>query len=102
MNEPVCGRRPLLLRTRKKSCAWSTLSSPTGASLHFARLLWAAAFLFALRSEASTPVERGREIYLRGMNSDGATIVAAFGQGGAEVGGAAVPCGSCHGRNGRG
>lgn len=50
-----------------------------------------------------TPSEkRGQEVYLRGESPSGADITALMGREGAEVPGAVLPCGSCHGADGRG
>ncbi len=50
----------------------------------------------------SAPEARGREIYLRGRSSRGTAITAVVSDGGAEVPASVMPCGSCHGPNGRG
>jgi hypothetical protein len=57
--------------------------------------LLAAAALSALEA-------RGREIYLHGRSSRGTAITAVVSDGGAEVPASVMPCGSCHGPNGRG
>lgn len=46
--------------------------------------------------------ERGRQIYLQGTSPSGGEIVALMGDAAIEVPASAVPCGSCHGADGRG
>ena len=60
--------------------------------------------LFPLIAAAafSAPEARGREIYLHGRSSRGTAITAVVSDGGAEVPASVMPCGSCHGPNGRG
>lgn len=55
----------------------------------------------ALAATLTLPEDRGREIYLHGRSSRGA-ITAVVSEGSVEVPAAAMPCGSCHGANGRG
>jgi hypothetical protein len=50
----------------------------------------------------SAPETRGRQIYLRGRSGRGTAITAVVSDGGAEVPATVMPCGSCHGPNGRG
>ena len=50
----------------------------------------------------SAPEARGREIYLHGRSSRGTEITAVVSDGGAQVPASVMPCGSCHGPNGRG
>lgn len=50
----------------------------------------------------SAPEDRGREIYLHGKSGRGAEITAVVSEGSTEVPAAVMPCGSCHGANGRG
>jgi hypothetical protein len=45
---------------------------------------------------------RGRAIYLHGRGGHGTAITAIVSDGGAEVPASVMPCGSCHGPNGRG
>ncbi len=55
-----------------------------------------------LLAQPLTPEEtRGRQIFLQGTSPSGDEILARM-QGGVEVPAAALPCGSCHGRDGRG
>lgn len=52
---------------------------------------------------AASPQDRGREIYLDGTGEITAVIAAGGGtEGGTEVPASALPCASCHGRDGRG
>src|SRR5580698_6972394 len=50
---------------------------------------------------ASTQEERGRQIYLHGKNSSKTAITATVG-GDTRVSAAVLPCGNCHGADGRG
>jgi hypothetical protein len=54
-----------------------------------------------LAATLTLPEDRGREIYLHGRSSRGA-ITAVVSEGSVEVPAAVMPCGSCHGANGRG
>lgn len=55
-----------------------------------------------LLAQPLTPEEaRGRQIFLQGTSPSGEEILARM-QGGVEVPAAALPCASCHGRDGRG
>lgn len=54
-----------------------------------------------LATTLTLPEDRGREIYLHGRSSRGA-ITAVVSEGSVEVPAAVMPCGSCHGPNGRG
>ncbi|NMO16524.1 ABC transporter substrate-binding protein [Pyxidicoccus fallax] len=72
--------------------------------VHVALALW----LVAGCREEQAPVhvskpsaERGRELYLRGVSASGAELQAELGAGNV-VPAAAVPCASCHGKDGRG
>lgn len=57
----------------------------------------------ALAAGVLTPAEqRGKQIYLTGRSPGGGEIVATLGLGGAEVPASLMPCGSCHGADGRG
>lgn len=47
-------------------------------------------------------IERGRRIYLEGVSPSGGEITALMSDAGVEVPATAVPCGSCHGRDGKG
>lgn len=50
-----------------------------------------------------TPREqRGKEFYLRGESASGEPVMALMGDAGIEVPATALPCSSCHGRDGRG
>jgi hypothetical protein len=50
---------------------------------------------------ASTPGERGRQIYLHGKSASKTAIMATVGED-ASVNASVLPCGSCHGADGRG
>lgn len=63
-------------------------------------LLLAPALLLA--AGASPSPERGRRIYLEGVSPSGGEITAVMSDAGVEVPATAVPCGSCHGRDGKG
>ncbi|HEY9421940.1 MAG TPA: ABC transporter substrate-binding protein, partial [Thermoanaerobaculia bacterium] len=58
--------------------------------------------------QAATPtdlkkqVERGRQIYVEGTSPSGGEITAVMSEAGLEVPASAVPCASCHGRDGKG
>lgn len=52
-------------------------------------------------SDLTPQEENGRRIYLEGVSSSGAEITAVMGEG-VEVPASAVPCGGCHGRDGKG
>lgn len=54
-----------------------------------------------LLGAAPSSEERGRSIYMEGISSSGGEIVAVMGEG-VEVPASAMPCSSCHGRDGRG
>jgi ABC-type branched-subunit amino acid transport system substrate-binding protein len=69
------------------------------ASLLFLILLVPAVLLAA---GASPSPERGRRIYLEGVSPSGGEITAVMSDAGVEVPATAVPCGSCHGRDGKG
>ncbi|HWN42782.1 MAG TPA: ABC transporter substrate-binding protein, partial [Thermoanaerobaculia bacterium] len=59
--------------------------------------------LLPLLLGAAPQEERGREIYLEGAGEITAVIAAGGGtEGGTEVPASALPCASCHGRDGRG
>ncbi|HEV2843411.1 MAG TPA: ABC transporter substrate-binding protein, partial [Thermoanaerobaculia bacterium] len=47
-------------------------------------------------------VERGRQIYIEGTSPSGGEITAVMSEAGLEVPATAVPCASCHGRDGKG
>ncbi len=68
------------------------------------RVLLLAGLLMASTSAAQlTPQEeRGKIIYLQGMSPSGGEITALMGDAGTEVPAAVIPCGGCHGRDGRG
>ncbi len=75
-------------------------------SLLLAALL-APALLFAAGAspspeEQKQQIERGRRIYLEGVSPSGAEITALMSDAGVEVPATAVPCGGCHGRDGKG
>lgn len=53
-------------------------------------------------AELTPEEQRGRQIYLEGTSPSGGEIVAVLGDSQIEVPAASVPCGSCHGRDGRG
>ncbi len=75
------------------------------ASLLFLILL-APALLLAGASpspeEQKKQLERGRRIYLEGVSPAGGEITAVMSDAAVEVPATAVPCGSCHGRDGKG
>lgn len=52
--------------------------------------------------EQKQRIERGRRIYLEGVSPSGGEITAVMSDAGVEVPATAVPCGSCHGRDGKG
>lgn len=54
-----------------------------------------------LLGAAPSSEERGRSIYIEGVSPSGGEIVAVMGEG-VEVPASAMPCSSCHGRDGRG
>lgn len=59
--------------------------------------------LLPLLLGAAPEEERGRRIYLEGVSPSGGEITAVIGgEGGTEVPASALPCGGCHGRDGRG
>lgn len=75
----------------------------TFSALSWVVLAWAAVVPGALAPGALTPAEqRGKQIYLQGKSPGGGEIVAVLGEGGAEVAASLMPCGSCHGADGRG
>lgn len=53
-------------------------------------------------AELTPAEERGKRIFLDGESPSGGQIVAVLGDSGTEVPAAVMPCGSCHGRDGRG
>ncbi len=61
-------------------------------------------FLVAIPASAELTVqeERGKAIYLRGVSASGEKIMALMGETEVEVPASVIPCGSCHGRDGRG
>jgi ABC-type branched-subunit amino acid transport system substrate-binding protein len=52
--------------------------------------------------ESKKQLERGRQIYLEGTSPSGGEIIAVMSDAGVEVPASAVPCGGCHGRDGKG
>ncbi len=58
--------------------------------------------LSAFAAELTPQEERGKTIYLEGTSPAGNEITAVIGDAGAEVPAAVMPCGSCHGPDGRG
>ena len=66
----------------------------------------AAACLFsatvAAAAELSEPEQSGRSIYRNGASRSGAEIVALVGEQRTEIPASVLPCGSCHGEDGRG
>lgn len=52
--------------------------------------------------EAKKQLERGRQIYNEGTSPSGGEIIAVMSDAGVEVPASAVPCGGCHGRDGKG
>src|SRR5262245_52341572 len=52
--------------------------------------------------ERKQQLERGRQIYLFGTSPSGGEITAVMSDAGVEVPASTVPCGGCHGRDGRG
>ena len=55
-----------------------------------------------LAAELTPQEERGKVIYLEGTSPSGGEITAVIGDGGTEVPASVMPCGGCHGRDGRG
>jgi ABC-type branched-subunit amino acid transport system substrate-binding protein len=53
-------------------------------------------------ADAKTQLERGRQIYLEGTSPSGGEITAVMSDAGVDVPASAVPCGGCHGRDGKG
>jgi ABC-type branched-subunit amino acid transport system substrate-binding protein len=53
-------------------------------------------------AELTEAEKNGRRIYRDGLSSRQSEIIAVMGEGGIEVPGSALPCASCHGRDGRG
>ncbi|HSS78259.1 MAG TPA: ABC transporter substrate-binding protein, partial [Thermoanaerobaculia bacterium] len=67
------------------------------------------AVLFSIRpasaqvpKDSKDPIQRGRQIYLEGTSPAGGEIVAVMSDAGVEVPASTVPCGGCHGRDGKG
>src|SRR6185295_4301830 len=52
--------------------------------------------------ESKKQLERGRQIYNEGTSPSGGEIIAVMSDAGVEVPASAVPCGGCHGRDGKG
>lgn len=52
--------------------------------------------------DSKEPIQRGRQIYLEGTSPSGSAITAVMSDAGVEVPASAVPCGGCHGRDGKG
>lgn len=52
--------------------------------------------------ELKKQIERGRQIYIDGTSPSGGEITAVMSEAGLEVPATAVPCASCHGRDGKG
>ncbi len=69
-------------------------------------LLFAPALLLASdppgAKEQQDRIERGRRIYVAGASPSGGEITAVMSDAGVEVPASAVPCASCHGRDGKG
>jgi ABC-type branched-subunit amino acid transport system substrate-binding protein len=65
-----------------------------------------ALFVLVLRpaspEEPKKQLERGRQIYLEGTSPSGGQITAVMSDAGVDVPASAVPCGGCHGRDGKG
>ncbi len=61
-----------------------------------------AGILIAAQLAASGSIERGRDIYTRGLGAEGLEIEATMGDGAADVPAALLPCANCHGYDGRG
>jgi ABC-type branched-subunit amino acid transport system substrate-binding protein len=63
-------------------------------------------FVFFVRpasaEDSKNQVQRGRQIYLEGTSPSGGEITAVMSDAGVEVPASAVPCGGCHGRDGKG
>ncbi|HEV8578300.1 MAG TPA: ABC transporter substrate-binding protein [Thermoanaerobaculia bacterium] len=73
--------------------------------MHLRRLRFLTAILPlpALLLAAGPPsAERGRQIYVEGRSPSGGEITAVMSDAGVEVPASAVPCASCHGRDGKG
>ena len=75
---------------------------PLVRSAHAAFALAALAGAALAAGSLSPSEQRGKQIYLTGKSPGGEAIVATLGEGGAEVPASLVPCGSCHGSDGRG
>jgi ABC-type branched-subunit amino acid transport system substrate-binding protein len=60
------------------------------------------AFLRAADPPSAEQIERGRRIYVEGASPAGGQITAVMSDEGFEVPASTVPCGSCHGRDGKG
>ncbi len=56
----------------------------------------------ASAEDAKPQLERGKQIYLTGASPSGGEIIAVMSDAGVEVPASAVPCGGCHGRDGKG
>jgi len=52
--------------------------------------------------DSKDQIQRGRQIYLEGTSPTGGEIIAVMSDAGVEVPASAVPCGGCHGRDGKG
>lgn len=69
----------------------------------FAALFSATLFATSLAAAELTPQEkRGRHLYQTGESEAGRPVTALLGADAVEVAASVVPCGSCHGRDGRG
>lgn len=68
--------------------------------LLFPVLLWAADP--PSPTDLEKQIARGRQIYIEGTSPSGGEIIAVMSDAGVEVPASAVPCASCHGRDGKG
>jgi ABC-type branched-subunit amino acid transport system substrate-binding protein len=75
-----------------------TNAAPAPATLALAGVLLALPAV----AELTPQEERGKHIYLRGESVTGSEVTAVMGETEVEVPASLVPCGSCHGRDGRG
>ena len=73
--------------------------------LRFLGLAWTAVAVFAVSAQAAgltVPEKRGKQIYLRGVNSAGKEIAAFLGNPPMDVPGSLMACANCHGWDGTG
>ena len=78
---------------------------PGGGRRRAALVLTVLSILFvrsASAEDTKNQLQRGRQIYLEGTSPSGSAITAVMSDAGVEVPASAVPCGGCHGRDGKG